>query len=183
MSVKTTAVLIATSFAFTAMMPTGQIAGDPMSGLIAAAHAQQGQDQGGTQGRNGQAGGQQNQTENQNQNENRNQNRNQGPQDGDGTGPGVGVILKEDAKELDSHACFYADRDFKGAVFCASEGGYSQFLPTGWNDRISSIEIVGSVTVEVCADPGYAGFCAEFTASTAVLPSELDDAISSWRIK
>lgn len=125
-----------------------------------------------------------NQVENQNRSENQNQvqNQNQNADDGDNEeGEGTATLTPDEATSITNHACFHAEPDLSGEAFCAEIGGYSMELSDDWDDRISSIEIVGTVKVTVCSDVRYGGTCADFTSTATVLPAELDEAISSWK--
>ena len=107
------------------------------------------------------------------------QNQNQGDDDGDdGHTP---TLTVEEASPLPNHVCFYADPGVTGEAFCAGVGGYSIELSDEWDDRISSIEIAGTIRVTVCTDDNYGGTCADFTATATTLPAELDNAVSSWK--
>lgn len=127
----------------------------------------------------------QNQVEGQTQTQSTNQNQNQGDGNEDGV-DGVDdestpTLTVEEASPLPNHVCFYADPEVTGEAFCADVGGYSFELSDEWDNRISSIEIVGTVKVTVCTDDNYGDTCADFTATATTLPVELDDAISSWK--
>jgi len=54
-------------------------------------------------------------------------------------------------------ACFYLDADFRGEYFCMKEGERLPFVPSGFNDRISSIRVFGGVRVRVFNDPNFSG--------------------------
>lgn len=146
-----------------------------------------GQGSGGQGGDNGQAGGAQNQEQEQNRNNEQNRNREQNrsrERNGDGEdGGGVGTMTKQQAQSLADHVCFYTDPGFSGDAFCGGEGAYSKNLSDAWNNKISSIEIVGTIVVAVCTEEDYTGFCADFTASASQLPANMDNAITSWRVK
>lgn len=132
----------------------------------------------------------QTQSESQNQNQNQNQNQGNGDEDEDGgfDGPDDGVdngstptLTLDEASSLPDHVCFYADPELKGETFCAEAGGYSLELSNEWDNRISSLEIAGTVKVTVCTDDKYGDTCADYSATMTTLPADLDDAISSWK--
>jgi len=49
-------------------------------------------------------------------------------------------------------ACFYEDIEYRGRYFCVHPGQVLRSLPSGMNDRISSIRLFGSVQVTVFRD-------------------------------
>lgn len=53
--------------------------------------------------------------------------------------------------------CFYEDIDFGGRYFCVRVGATSERVPSGTNDKISSIRIFGDATVTVYRDPNFGG--------------------------
>lgn len=123
------------------------------------------------------------QTQSENQNQNQNQNQGDGIDDGDDgiDDESTPTLTVEEASPLPNHVCFYADPEVTGEAFCAEVGGYSFELSDEWDNRISSIEIVGTIKVTVCTDDNYGDICADFTATATTLPAELDNAISSWK--
>ena len=54
-------------------------------------------------------------------------------------------------------ACFYEDADYRGDFFCVRAGESLDSLPSGVNDRISSIRIFGRAEVTVYRDDGLRG--------------------------
>jgi hypothetical protein len=76
-------------------------------------------------------------------------------------------------------ACFYDDIRFRGRSFCVGVGDSNRDLGS-WNNRIASISISGSMTVEVCEDRGFRN-CEDFNRDVAILPWWLDGNISSFR--
>ena len=82
-----------------------------------------------------------------------------------------------------NEVCFYADFDFAGPSFCATNGTTTAALGAEWTDRISSLRLGTNVaSVQVCTDNQYAGTCQTFQTNVAQLPGNLNDAISSFRI-
>lgn len=79
--------------------------------------------------------------------------------------------------------CFYELSGYGGASFCIDSGETLNTLPSGWNDRISSIRVDPGYTVQVCRDTDLYGWCEQYTANVPSLPSNRDDAISSVRTK
>jgi hypothetical protein len=54
-------------------------------------------------------------------------------------------------------ACFYEDADYGGRHFCARAGEDLRTIPSGLDDRISSIRVFGDAEVTVYRDSGYDG--------------------------
>ena len=54
-------------------------------------------------------------------------------------------------------ACFYEDANYRGSYFCADAGEELSSLPSGANDRVSSIRIFGRAEVTVFEDPRFRG--------------------------
>lgn len=126
----------------------------------------------------------QNQNENQNQNQNQSGNANQNQNDNrTNDTPAALAAATADAVTKPNYACFYDSPSYMGGRFCVEPGNEATPAPAGWNDRISSIEIVGKARVNVCTDAGFAGTCEVFTASVDALPKNLNDSISSWKVE
>lgn len=54
-------------------------------------------------------------------------------------------------------ACFYRDSNFRGDYFCVARGETMRSLPSGFNDRISSMRLFGGVRVSVFQDSDFRG--------------------------
>jgi SH3-like domain-containing protein len=76
--------------------------------------------------------------------------------------------------------CFFDRPDFRGASFCARPGESDNRLGT-WDNRISSIQIDGFVTVQVCSDRN-ARDCTAYNRDVRQLPRWLDQNVSSFRV-
>ncbi len=80
--------------------------------------------------------------------------------------------------------CFYKDPDFRGEYFCASAGQSRSRVPSGMNDRISSVRIFGRAEVTVFKDIEYEGRSTRFTDDVRNLRDEgWNDLISSLRVR
>lgn len=79
-------------------------------------------------------------------------------------------------------ACFYTERNFRGASFCLDEGDSYSSLPRDWNDRIRSVEVFGGARVDLCADNNLYGSCITLRRDTSRLPSGLDRRVSSLEV-
>jgi hypothetical protein len=81
-------------------------------------------------------------------------------------------------------ACFYQDINFRGQYFCVAAGEDLDAMPSGTNDRISSIRVLGRTEVTVYADPRFRGRSLQFEANAGDLQSEtFNDLISSVQIR
>ena len=81
-------------------------------------------------------------------------------------------------------ACFYQDINFRGQYFCVDAGDDLETMPTGANDRVSSIRILGRTEVTVYADPRFRGRSLQFDANAGDLQSDnFNDLISSVQIR
>lgn len=80
-----------------------------------------------------------------------------------------------------NEVCFYRDFNYQGPVACVSMGQNNPSLGNTWNDQISSIRVGSNARVEICRDVNYGGDCRIVTGNIAVLPGDMNDAISSFR--
>lgn len=78
-------------------------------------------------------------------------------------------------------ACFYSDANYRGNRFCLPRGGSYSELPSGFNDRISSIRLMGS-TVMIFKDRDYRGKSTRVDRNAPNLGSSWGDTISSIRV-
>ena len=95
--------------------------------------------------------------------------------------PCHGASCKIQTASVDGKVCFYTGANFTGAHFCASIGTSAPRLPATWNDRISSVQVIGPASVKICSDRAYSGECLALTGSRGVLMS-MDKAISSYAV-
>ena len=80
-------------------------------------------------------------------------------------------------------ACFYQDAEFSGPYFCVESGRDLETMPSGANDRISSIRLFGRAEVTVYRDPRFQGDALRFESSVRNLKDEdFNDKISSIEI-
>ena len=79
-------------------------------------------------------------------------------------------------------ACFFEDSDFRGRYFCVDRGDSFASLPSGFNDRISSIRVFGNRGVEIFVNDDYHGRSTRITHDLANLGSSWGDKISSLRV-
>ena len=82
-----------------------------------------------------------------------------------------------------SGACFYRETDFRGDYFCAEAGDDIPTMPSGLNDKISSIRTFGNVEVEVFQDTLYRGRSERFGSSVRNLKEDgWNDRLSSIHV-
>ena len=93
-------------------------------------------------------------------------------------------IVAGSEREPRDGACFYEDTDFRGERFCARTGENIGMVPSGWNDRISSIRVFGRAEVTVYRDGDYGGSSARFVGDVRSLRNEgWNDRVSSLRVR
>ena len=81
-------------------------------------------------------------------------------------------------------ACFYQDINFRGQYFCVEAGENLDAMPSGSNDRVSSIRVLGRTEVTVYADQRFRGASLRLDANTGDLQAEsFNDLISSVQVR
>ncbi len=81
-------------------------------------------------------------------------------------------------------ACFYQDINFRGQYFCVEAGENLDAMPSGSNDRVSSIRVLGRIEVTIYADQRFRGATLRLEASTADLQAvSFNDLISSVQVR
>jgi hypothetical protein len=81
-------------------------------------------------------------------------------------------------------ACFYQNANFRGDYFCVAEGEALEQMPSGLNDKISSIRTFGDVEVTVFRNPGFGGRSTRFTDDVSNLQLEgWNDTLSSLQVR
>jgi hypothetical protein len=71
-------------------------------------------------------------------------------------------------------ACFFDDTNFRGRSFCIDRGQAINNLPSGFNDRIQSIRVIGDSEVQMFNDNNFSGAAARTSRDVADL--------RAWRI-
>jgi hypothetical protein len=87
----------------------------------------------------------------------------------------------EEPEEV-AEVCFYDKSNFGGASFCLEPGDVQQKLSSSWNDRISSIEITGDISVDLCSDKNLYGTCGTFASNAKSLPAKLNNKVTSIEV-
>lgn len=104
------------------------------------------------------------------------------------SGPGFGFSIGNGSgfdwrpRNRGGYVCFYEDFNFRGDRFCARPGQKDRRLGS-FNDKISSIRVVGNAEVQVCEDYNYRGRCAVLDSSNRSLNGRNNDIISSYRVR
>jgi hypothetical protein len=81
-------------------------------------------------------------------------------------------------------ACFFKDANFQGGHFCVRSGESRSEMPSGFNDRISSIRVFGNASVALFKDHNFGGTRAEIHHDVQDLSRirGANDKISSLRV-
>jgi hypothetical protein len=81
-------------------------------------------------------------------------------------------------------ACFYQDINYRGSYFCLGAGEELDSMPSGANDKVSSIRVFGGVSIAVFKDPRFRGEALRFDSDVRDLQREdFNDEISSVAIE
>ena len=81
-------------------------------------------------------------------------------------------------------ACFFEDTNYRGRYFCVEAGDELGTMPSGANDRVSSVRVLGRPDVRIYRDPRFRGESRRLDFNVPDLEDEnFDDAISSLRVE
>jgi uncharacterized protein YraI len=80
-----------------------------------------------------------------------------------------------------NEVCFYSEFNYQGDGFCVTMGQSNPALAADWIDRISSLRVGATASVEACTDLEFTGVCALFLEDIDQLPPNFNDAIASFR--
>ncbi len=78
--------------------------------------------------------------------------------------------------------CFYEHANHRGRRLCAAAGEVIRQVPANWKDAISSLQIKGDISVQVCERSRMRGRCREFEKDTGFVGDRWNDQISSFRV-
>jgi hypothetical protein len=93
-------------------------------------------------------------------------------------------VASAQGREPRDGACFYEDTNYRGQYFCVVTGDSVDVMPSGANDRVSSIRLFGRADVRIYRDTRFRGDSLRLTSNVRDLDDEdFDDAISSLRIE
>src|SRR5947207_8960852 len=82
-----------------------------------------------------------------------------------------------------SGVCFYEDVNFGGRYFCSSPGSTTPAMPSGMNDRISSVRVFGNSSVTVYRDNDFRGPSKIIGSDVADMRRlGFNDRLSSYRV-
>lgn len=83
-----------------------------------------------------------------------------------------------------SGVCFYEDINFGGRYFCSSVGSTASAVPSGMNDRISSVRVFGNAAVTLFRDPNFRGDSRVITSDIADFRAMgFNDRLSSYEVE
>jgi len=83
-----------------------------------------------------------------------------------------------------SGVCFYEDINFGGRYFCSPVGSTTSSVPSGMNDRISSVRVFGNAAVTLFRDPNFRGDSRVITSDLADLRGlGFNDRLSSYEVE
>ena len=82
-----------------------------------------------------------------------------------------------------SGVCFYEDVNFGGRYFCTPAGQRTTAVPSGMNDKISSVRVFGNAAVTLYQDPSFRGQSKFIDADATDLRGlGFNDRISSYTV-
>ena len=83
-----------------------------------------------------------------------------------------------------SGVCFYEDINFGGRYFCSPVGSTTSAVPSGMNDRISSVRVFGNAQVMLFRDPNFRGDSRVITSDIPDLRGMgFNDRLSSYQVE
>lgn len=107
-----------------------------------------------------------------------------GPESGGNRGSGESGSGWGGTSVPSAGACFYEKSSFGGQYFCAPIGGGAAQMPSGTNDKVSSIRVYGNAAVTVFQDAFFEGRSARFDSNMGDLQrAGWNDLISSFRVE
>lgn len=96
------------------------------------------------------------------------------------TGP-VNFTVGSSGVSSNGSVCFYEHSDYQGASFCTSANNTD--MPSGWNDRISSLKVAPGYQVELYEHSNYGGRKLTLGGNTSELNSQgFNDTASSFKV-
>lgn len=81
-----------------------------------------------------------------------------------------------------ARVCFCEDFNYRGRHFCRRPGQADRDIRAAWNDRISSIRVMGGASVRLCENDGFGGRCHVVTRDRRRLGGRNNDMTSSYRV-
>lgn len=77
--------------------------------------------------------------------------------------------------------CFYKEKHFAGASFCATPGQQNPDIAGNWDNAIESIRVYGGAQAVICKQPNYAGLCATIATDKGSLSTYNND-VTSYQV-
>ncbi len=95
------------------------------------------------------------------------------------------VVVEVRMEEVErNRVCFFEHVGFGGRSFCMRPGDVqNNLVPSGWNDKISSIKVEGRAEATVCEHVQFGGRCQEVSSDLRQLGPRWNDLISSIRVR
>ncbi len=85
------------------------------------------------------------------------------------------------APEVDE-VCFYKGNNYTGARACMTPDLVRPNMSSSWDNAVSSITVSGDAKVKLCQGTNFTGLCQIYSGDVAVLPSSLNNKISSYEV-
>lgn len=99
---------------------------------------------------------------------------------GDGPAPGPGPA-PEPEPEDEPGACFYVGNNFNGEELCVGLGTRNALNAT-FNNKISSVQLLGGAKAKLCDNTNLGGVCKIVTSDTAPLVPQINNKASSLTV-
>jgi len=94
---------------------------------------------------------------------------------------GSGGSYSPPPQRVTPKVCFYKGRNYTGSSFCVTPGTNDNMLGHSWNNRISSIKVIGGANVQVCKNWNYSGSCKVYSSNQSNLTGgQFNNRISSY---
>jgi len=90
------------------------------------------------------------------------------------------IIQQPKHKKKKARVCFYKGKNFTGKKACVTPGDRDRLLSANWNDKISSIKVIGNAAVKVCKHKNFNGICRTIDRSVPKLGRKMNNEISSY---
>lgn len=98
-----------------------------------------------------------------------------------GFGIGDNPIIQTPPVADPDAVCFYKKANFQGESFCVSPGASDNKLSMNWDNKISSIKLIGNTSVKVCRKINYGGLCKTWDSSKPFVGTQLNNKVTSFK--
>lgn len=78
---------------------------------------------------------------------------------------GSGGSYSPPPQPITPKVCFYKGTNYTGSSFCVEPGSNEHLLSNSWNNKISSIKVMGGAHVQVCKNWNYSGSCTVYNSN------------------